>query len=191
MTNPVYLLLDLETSGLNPNTDSILEVGAILLTRDLTEISRKNMVVKYRGCPRDSDPFVTAMHEENGLWAEAALSDSKIAEVDKSFYGWLDEHAASGLQLAGYSIHFDRSFLDIDMPLLVSKLSHKQRDISSLARELRDVGYILVPSGSPMPHRSMPDCERELEEWKYLRMVIAPPATMGCVELSALLENQS
>jgi oligoribonuclease (3'-5' exoribonuclease) len=40
----MYLLLDLETTGLDPDRDCILEIGAIILDKDLQEIDRKEFV---------------------------------------------------------------------------------------------------------------------------------------------------
>ncbi len=108
------LWLDLETCGLRPTKDALLEVAAIVTTDDLTEVARFERVIYYEKAadiatmfkgmePDDAflktygaeigiDPFVLEMHNTNNLWS-ASAEGMALDTVDRQLAAFVQEHA--------------------------------------------------------------------------------------------------
>jgi oligoribonuclease len=178
MTDPAktsdlrYCLLDLETTGLDPFEDSILEVAAIALTQDLEEISRIHHVVK-RGKPRDISPKVQRMHEDNGLWKECEAAQLCELEVDIELAYWMStfQMPPKSIMLAGNSPQFDHKFLLARMPLAASWLHYRLMDIGALGRWLADFG-LPITKPDHIAHRALADCESELAQARMMRDLV-------------------
>lgn len=177
MTEGRILFLDLETSSLDPDEGRILEIGAILVTSDLVERSRWEALLP----PPPIDGWVDTidMHRRSGLlgdlmrtcslegWTDSPQDyDAAAAAAERSLLEWLvldHEVPARRLELAGYSIHFDRSWLRSHLPRFASWLSHRMIDVSSirqLDRRWRPVEE--EPSKGDARHRALADCEHAL-----------------------------
>lgn len=102
------LVLDTETTGLNPRTgDRVIEVGCVeLINRKLTG----NNFHVYINPERDSDPRALEVH---GLTTEFLSDKPKFAEIAAS----LSEYA-QGAELIIHNAPFDMGFLDAEYALL-------------------------------------------------------------------------
>jgi len=168
-----YLILDLETTDLDPASDQILEIGAIQVNDKLQTIGTLRAVVEYDNRPMSA--FVRDMHTKNGLLLEAEHSADSEAVVDEVLAGWLMGCGASAEEkvvLAGNSIHFDHTFLRARMPKTAALLSHRMLDISATARFLRDLIGLELPNVD-MPHRAMADAELELTDLQNIYEALA------------------
>lgn len=169
LTTAKYIWLDLETSGLDPDAEVILEVAAIVTDADLDELDRFKSVLtvneKDRGRleQRLADNGILGMHTSNGL-VEACVSgglridaiDGRLAALAERF-AW--EHGKP--ILAGSSIHFDHSFVTRDLPDFAERLHHRLRCISALKLAFEDALGEPFPSGTGN-HRAMSDIESSL-----------------------------
>lgn len=170
-----YLFLDIETTGLNPYDDAILEIACVLTDDRFNELSRYQAVIAvahleaFRDCASES---VQIMHTRNGLWDAAEKSTTLISEVERTIVGMIGNHDPV---LAGRSVHFDRSFLEVDMPLIVENISHRHLDLSSIAMAM-DWGP-RVHRAFDSKHRAMADVEFDLD---YARRVRARLEGMRC-----------
>lgn len=101
----MLLWVDLETTGLVPETDAVLEVAAVVTRDDLTEVARGSWVCGYplaeqlAGLPANwqddawirhmvrtwsgLDPVVIEMHRAGGLWAECAGTTREVDVLDR------------------------------------------------------------------------------------------------------------
>ena len=67
--------IDLETTGLNPYKDSILEVVCALANFDdpfNIEVVHRSVVWYHPDIVKNLDPFIVNMHTKNGLFKECA-----------------------------------------------------------------------------------------------------------------------
>lgn len=131
--------LDLETTGLDPESDRILEVAAVLTTSDLEVIDDFQRVVKTpRHVLARMNQWCQKTHGENGLAKEASRSESRLGEIEEHLIDWLMvEHRIQPRTavLAGNTIHFDRRFIARWMPDLHEFLHYRMFDVTSV-REL-------------------------------------------------------
>jgi oligoribonuclease (3'-5' exoribonuclease) len=173
---PYYLLVDLETDGLDPFKCTVLEFGGIILTEQLQEIARFQQVIRHTDIGEHVPAIVVNMHTDNDLWAECRETTRTLFTVDVEIARWVQNYFGTTKPvLAGASVEaVDRPFIKAHMPHLQSVLSHRSLDISSFCREITKLGVPGVPESynSVTPHRSMPDCEAELQQWRDARAAV-------------------
>ncbi len=175
------LFLDLETTGLNPRKDDILEVGAIFIEVDVERhvlrrlggfqrLNRKADVCKIKNA------HVLEMHKNSGLW-ETVISgktssnhntSTSLREIeerliqDMKFVGF----DLGKVMIAGYSPHFDLGFITQQMPLLRSALHHRVYDISTLQTiwlAVDEEAALAAKDDDAKKHRAVLDCEQALQ----------------------------
>lgn len=181
MTQPKYLWLDLETTGLDPTKHRILEFAVIVTGADLRTIEQAGGVLRFdldawdRVAPAEHfgviDDFVRDMHKKNGLWD--ACQDGLITPeaMQEFLLGLVDDNApwADGKPiLAGSTPHFDRSFLREHCPELDAKLHYRHFDVSTLKMALRDRGERFAEPVSN--HRASTDVEHSLNFARLCRV---------------------
>lgn len=165
------LWLDLETTGLDPNHEDVLEVAAILTDRDLTPVAWTERVVECDGSRLDEmDDWCKKTHGESGL-VDACLGPTAVplGKAEDAVIALLEAHATPGepIYLAGNSIHFDRSFIKRHMPRLDKALHYRMLDVSSLKIAWRDVLGIPEEKGAAA-HRALDDVKESLKEFRRL-----------------------
>jgi oligoribonuclease (3'-5' exoribonuclease) len=181
MPGPVSLVVvDLETTELDPQVNQILEIGAIAVDKDLVEISRFQTYVHFDrgvfepGHYRLPTPLVDEMHTKNGLWDLCQAWTGDEDDASEAFASWLqDLKACTGLEMAGNSIHFDLGFLKARMPEAAFEFGYRIRDFGAIGRELQACGIPFAPTPKEeYPHRSLADCEIELNDARRMRMLL-------------------
>lgn len=168
MSNELLCWIDLETTGLDPFDDEILECGIILTEMDLTEIVRHSWVFPYPYDARENhNVIVKDMHDKNGLWIECdklynfhSLSEPTWQEI----VNWVEYHAEGRkLYPAGSSVHFDTTFLKLHNfgQKLESMLYHRHFDVSSI-KMLAQVAGGTYDKGPEDPHRALGDLDNDI-----------------------------
>jgi oligoribonuclease len=141
--------LDLETTGLDPVNDKILELAMV---NDETG-EKFQAIVSHDG--QGLSPFILDMHTKNGLLAECTSLGLRASQVEARAIEWLGE--GTRLQLAGSSIHFDVSFLRVHMPILAAAFSHRLFDVSAIKLFCESIGMAPIPKANA--HRALADIE--------------------------------
>ena len=160
-----YLFLDLETTGLDPADDRIVEAAFVLTNHGLNELAVGQEVACFYDWP-DCHPTVIKMHGGNGLMVEAMLCPTDVDGIDKAFDQILCAHhdvdGKEKLILAGNSVHFDRGFIKRYMPLLERRLHYRHLDVSAVLMACELAGHKIEKS-EPVVHRAMADVRQSVE----------------------------
>lgn len=160
----MYLWIDLETTGLDPDNDRIIEVGWFL-SEDCIQLTQAQSVLitpdKVAWELMQQDLFVQTMHTENDLLKDMEAFGSIMVEdaedqILESMLPWSDEVVV----LAGASVHFDRSFIRNWMPRLDRRLLHRHMDVSTLRMFFDDASFHSYGEKvRPTVHRALQDVE--------------------------------
>lgn len=182
MSKPLFLLwCDLETTGLDPEHDAILEMALVLTTPELEAINWGHWVFQPFISVQELSPTVARMHSENGLWNDVMTkgmdTDSIVEEVGiflNKILATEDEAESkrnwNNTYLAGSSVHFDRQFLD-RVFVFTPSLSHRIIDVSVVRTMLK----MWKPEDlwdQKTTHRAVDDIFDHIEEMKYYRNVL-------------------
>lgn len=173
----VFVVVDIETTGLDPNKESILEVGALAIDFKKLAILGPtfNAVVHYkRGAGAEIDPYVEEMHTVNGLWKACAESTCTRSEMFKALVLWMREYGGShkNVVLVGNSVHFDRSFLthavhgSYDLTQL---LHYRMVDVRSITYATEKWLPAVRPGDLEPAHRALPDAQYSLNMLRWLK----------------------
>ncbi len=162
MNRAKYLWLDLETTGLDVESDDILEIAVRAGSPDFMFVDEGlSLVLTYPFDPVELqvDQFVVDMHTKNGLWAECAESGVTDASAERQVVEYVRQFEWVGEKpiLAGSSVaSFDLKFIRYDMPALAALLHHRCFDVSTLKMACEDVvpGATYEKIGT---HRAMAD----------------------------------
>lgn len=167
------LWLDVETTGLDPAMNSLLEVAMVLTqfnTRfDPIGVSATTVFRVPQGLQIEHvHPDVLAMHAKNGLWNECRAAQDELTawnDLGSVIENW-DIEPEDDILLAGRSVHFDRKWLDAKAPLWFREglnLSHRIFDLTSIKKFAELCGREFSEESEPDVHRALPDVEADIE----------------------------
>lgn len=168
----VILWIDLETTGNEPNYDSIIEIGALLTDSSpaLKELSYISIPVRPTNNvdPEHWDPIVREMHTANGL-IDSLPYASPLGEAEEILYSWLlvnAGHSKDHIPLAGSGVgHFDRPFIKHELPKINRRLTYWVYDVGVMRRMLRLAGIeIAAGDQSTKSHRALDDIRQHAQE---------------------------
>lgn len=173
------LFLDLETTGLDPINDHILEVGVIFVEVDVERrVIRRLRPADYTNAHADltkiDNARVLEMHKSSGLWEVCTHTNTNV--VGRESLRGIEEdilhhiHFLDGFELgkvmvAGYSPHFDLGFISQQMPLLRTALHHRVFDVSTLQTLWLAINEPVAKAekdDSAKKHRALADCDQAL-----------------------------
>ena len=170
--------IDLEMTGLDPETCAIVEIAMILTNQDLEPIGRPlNLAVwQPESVLETMEPYVRTMHTKSGLLDRVRKSDITVAVAEAKAMELLTNHCVYRCApLCGNSIGQDRRFLTKYMPQVEGYLHYRNIDVSTV-KELAwwwyELKYIKPDDGK---HTALHDIEQSIAELRYLRQHVFRP----------------
>lgn len=158
--------IDLETTGTNEKVDKVIEIACIITNKNWLKQDSFNAVIHPEPMPKNIAPIVLDMHTKNGLWGDVMASSLTTEGADINFAQFLSGHlgGVKQLVLAGSGVsHFDRRFIDAQLPISAKLLTFWSYDVGSVRRFLECAGIKGIKNVKK--HRAMGDIEQHLEDW--------------------------
>lgn len=170
---PKYLLwVDLEMTGLDPDSQRILEVAAIVTDWTLKPLSTYHAVVRQNPeVLAGADAWCKEQHGKSGLLA--AVPKGKPEAVVEAELVELAQAHADPILLAGNSVYFDRRFIRRYWPDLEALLHYRMLDVS--AWKVVMSGKYGIEFRKTEAHRALDDIKGSIEELEhYLKLAHFP-----------------
>ena len=182
--SPRLVWVDLEMTGLDPETCTIVEIATIVTDSDLQIIAEGPSLVIHQTDEMlaGMSPFVRELHTKSGLLDRIRTSPVSLEDAARETLAFLEKHTPKGVSpLCGNSVWKDRAFLEKYMPNVVSFLHYRMIDVSTI-KELVRRWY---PSSLHAPkkqeiHRALDDIRESIQELSWYRAkVFTPPPPIG------------
>ena len=178
MNIPEYLVwIDCEMTGLNPDTECLVEIAAVITDTELNVMDEGiDLVIKPKaGTVEAMGDYVRKMHTDSGLinefedGLELEDAEAQVLEYIKKYIP-----TAKTTPLAGNTISTDRLFISKYMPKLDDHLHYRNIDVSTikeLAKRWYPKAYFQAPKKDG-GHRALADILESIEELKYYRQSV-------------------
>ena len=172
--------IDLEMTGLVPESDRILEIATVVTDADLEVIAEGPVLAVHQpeALLAGMDEWNTRTHGASGLVDRVRASTLDEAAAERSTLAFLAQHVdASASPMCGNSICQDRRFLARWMPALERHFHYRNLDVSTL-KELarRWAPAVLAGIEKESKHTALADVFESIEELRhYRRLLFAAP----------------
>ncbi|OYY50843.1 MAG: oligoribonuclease [Methylophilaceae bacterium 17-44-8] len=173
VNNENLIWLDMEMSGLLPDSDRILELAAVVTDANLNVLGESPVFVIHQSDAvlDGMDAWNKGAHSRSGLIdkVKASIIDEQMAT--EQMIAFLKEHVPAGKSpMCGNSICQDRRFMARYMPDLESYFHYRNLDVSvfkELARRWKPEIYSGFKKASK--HEALADIYESIDELKYYR----------------------
>jgi oligoribonuclease len=165
--------IDMEMTGLDPDSDRILEVATVITTSHLDIVAESPVLVVHQSDAvlNGMDAWNRGTHGRSGLTERVRQSTLAEAEVERAVVDFLRGHVPAGVSpMCGNSICQDRRFLARHMPALEAYFHYRNLDVSTL-KELVKRWRPALANGFVKhgKHEAMADIRESIEELRYYR----------------------
>jgi oligoribonuclease len=165
--------IDLEMSGLNPDTDKILEVAMVMTDSHLNTLAESPVLVVHQepAVLSNMDDWNKSTHARTGLIGRVTASTLTEAQVEEQMLAFLAQHVPPKMSpMCGNSVHQDRRFLARHMPRFEAYFLYRNLDVSTLKELARrwkpEIMAGLTKEGK---HTALADIHESIAELKHYR----------------------
>ncbi|MBV8048280.1 MAG: oligoribonuclease [Paludibacterium sp.] len=165
--------LDMEMTGLNPDTDRIIELAVVITDSQLNIVAESPVLVVHQpdSVLDGMDDWNKATHGRSGLIERVRASTLTEAGAEAQMLAFLQEYTVPRTSpMCGNSICQDRRFMARWMPTLETHFHYRNLDVSTLKELCKrwkpDLARGVVKKGK---HEALADILESIEEMRYYR----------------------
>lgn len=172
--NPTHLLwLDMEMTGLSPDSDCIIELAIVVTDADLNTVAEGPVLVVHQPdeVMNAMDSWNKGTHGKSGLIERVKASKLNEADAEAQMLEFVKQHVpAKASPMCGNSICQDRRFLARCMPQLEAFFHYRNLDVSTL-KELakRWRPGLAEEFKKSNKHEALADIYESIDELRYYR----------------------
>lgn len=173
MNKDNLIWLDMEMSGLSPDTDRIIEIAAVITDAELNVLAESPVIVVHQtdAVLDGMDAWNKGTHGRSGLIDKVKASTiDEVAATEQMLAFFKQYVSAKTSPMCGNSICQDRRFMAHYMPELEAFFHYRNLDVSvfkELSRRWKPEIYAGFKKSSK--HEALADVYESIEELKYYR----------------------
>ena len=165
--------IDLEMTGLDPDTDSVLEIATLVTDSQLNILAEGPELAIAHPLSRleAMDEWNRGTHGRSGLWQRVLDSRVDMAQAEAMTLEFLAQWVPAGKSpMCGNSICQDRRFLVRHMPRLERYFHYRNLDVSTLKELARRWSPALLDGFAKVgAHTAMSDIRESVKELAHYR----------------------
>ena len=165
--------IDLEMTGLDTGTDSILEIATIVTDADLQILAEGPELAIAHPVERleAMDDWNRNQHRRSGLWDRVVASTVDMAEAERRTVEFLEQWVAPNASpMCGNSICQDRRFLHRLMPRVERHFHYRNLDVSTIKELARRWSpQVLAGVSKEAAHTALSDVRDSIAELRHYR----------------------
>jgi oligoribonuclease len=171
--------IDLEMTGLRPESDFIIEIATIVTDKHLEVLAEGPVIAVHQSDAilGTMDDWNQKQHGGSGLTARVRMSTVDTAQAERATLEFLQLWAEPGRSpMCGNSICQDRRFLARQMPALEKYFHYRNLDVSTL-KELaqRWAPHVAQAFQKSSTHLALDDVRESIRELAYYRERLLRP----------------